>query len=300
MDQSSFERFTNSRLYALGDKLGDVFLLSFFWLIFSIPVVTMGASTSALYYAINKRHANQSETPLADFWRSFKQNFFQGIALTVILLLYLAVTVFNIYFSLNGWNGVTLPSWYWLVAILLVLPFFFTAMYVFPYLARFKNSVRNILFHSFTFSTMYLGHTILMWLLVIASIALMIFFFPSLLFAPYLCCYLCWRLVERDFGYALHLKKKREEAAANGEAEGEGEESQGEDSEEESEEESEESDDEEAEVDDEESSDEDDGEGDDEDSEEDDSDADDSSEAEDDYEAGDIRHIEASRDHPTH
>jgi len=249
MDQSSFERFTNSRLYALGDKLGDVFLLSFFWLIFSIPLVTMGASTSALYYAINKRHADQSETPLADFWRSFKQNFFQGIALTVILLLYLAVTVFNIYFSLNGWNGVTLPSWYWLVAILLVLPFFFTAMYVFPYLARFKNSVRNILFHSFTFSTMYLGHTILMWVLVIASIALMIFFFPSLLFAPYLCCYLCWRLVERDFGYALHLKKKREEAAANGEAEGEGEESQGEESE------------------------------------EDDSDADDSSEAEDDYEA---------------
>ena len=265
MDQSSFERFTNSRLYALGDKLGDVFLLSFFWLIFSIPVVTMGASTSALYYAINKRHADQSETPLADFWRSFKQNFFQGIALTVILLLYLAVTVFNIYFSLNGWNGVTLPSWYWLVAILLVLPFFFTAMYVFPYLARFKNSVRNILFHSFTFSTMYLGHTILMWLLVIASIALMIFFFPSLLFAPYLCCYLCWRLVERDFGYALHLKKKREEAAANGEAEGEG--------------------DGESEADGVESSDEDDGEGDDEDSEEDDSDADDSSEAEDDYEA---------------
>lgn len=223
MDQSSFERFTNSRLYALGEKLGDIFLLSFFWLIFSIPVVTLGASTSALYFAIHKRHSGQSETPLADFWRSFKQNFFQGVALTVVLLLYLAVTVFNIYFSLNGWNGVTLPGWYWLVAVLLVLPFVFTAMYVFPYLARFKNSVRNILFHSFTFSTMYLGHTLLMWLLVIASIALMIFFFPSLLFAPYLCCYLCWRLVERDFGYALHMKKQREEAAANGGAEAEGE-----------------------------------------------------------------------------
>ncbi|MBO4689071.1 MAG: YesL family protein [Clostridiales bacterium] len=213
MNQSSFERFTNSRLYALGDKLGDVFLLSFFWLICSIPLVTMGPATSALYYAINKRYADKSETPLADYWRSFRQNLGQGIALTVILLLYLGATIFNVYVAFSGWNGIRLPSWYGPVAILLLLPFLFTALYVFPYLARFKNSVGSILFHSFTFSTMYTGNTFIMWLYVILSVAVMIFFFPALLFMPFICCYLCWRRIERDFGYALLLKKKREEAA---------------------------------------------------------------------------------------
>ncbi|MBR5975080.1 MAG: DUF624 domain-containing protein [Clostridiales bacterium] len=212
MNQSSFERFTNSRLYALGDKLGDVFLLSFFWLICSIPLVTMGAATSALYYAINKRYADKSETPLADYWRSFRQNLGQGIALTLILLLYLGATVFNVYVAFFGWNGTKLPSWYGPVALLLLLPFLFTAIYVFPYLARFRNSVGHILFHSFTFSTMYTGNTFIMWLYVIVSAAVMIFFFPSLLFMPFICCYLCWRRIERDFGYALLLKKKREEA----------------------------------------------------------------------------------------
>ena len=50
----------------------------------------------------------------------------------------------------------------------------------------------------------------IMWLYVILSAVLMIFFFPSLLFAPFTCCYLCRRYCERDFNYALLLRDKRE------------------------------------------------------------------------------------------
>ena len=38
----------------------------------------------------------------------------------------------------------------------------------------------------------------------------MIVFIPSILFVPFTCCYLCRRLCERDFNYALLLKDKRE------------------------------------------------------------------------------------------
>ena len=210
MSQSFYDRVSNSKFYSLGDKLGDIILLSLCWLVCSLPVVTLGSSCTALYYAVHKRFTDHSEKPVHDFFRSFKQNLLQGILITLILLLYAAVTSFNIFVAWKGYNGITLPSWYLPVAVLLILPFIFTATYVFPYLARFKNNVRGTIFHSFTFSTMYPAHTFLMWICILASIALMIFFFPSLLFAPFTCCYICHRLCERDFTYAMILKDKRE------------------------------------------------------------------------------------------
>ena len=210
MSQSFYDRVSNSKFYSLGDKLGDIILLSLCWLVCCLPVVTIGSSCTALYFAVHKRFADHSEKPVHDFFRSFKQNLRQGILITLILLLYAGATSFNILVAWKGYNGITLPSWYLPVAVLLVLPFLFTATYVFPYLARFKNDVRGTIFHSFTFSTMYPAHTFLMWICILASIALMIFFFPSLLFAPFTCCYLCHKLCERDFNYALLLKDKRE------------------------------------------------------------------------------------------
>lgn len=210
MDQSFYDRVTNSKFYNLGDKLGDIIKLSFFWLICSIPVVTCGPASCALYYAIHKRFKKGSETPGRDYWHSFKENLGQGIVLTIIILLYALVTGFNIFVAWKGWNGIHMPSWYLPVAILLLLPLIFCVPFTFPYLARFKNTTRNTLFHSFTFATMYAGHTLFMWLIMIVSLAVMIAFFPSMLVLPFTCCYLCWRKCEHDFEYALIQKEKRE------------------------------------------------------------------------------------------
>ncbi len=210
MSENFYDKTSNNRFYRLGDKLGDIIILSLLWLIFSLPVITMGTASSALYYAVHKRFYDKSETPAKDFWRSFKQNLKQGIPLNIVLLLYGAVASFNIYFAIAGFNGMTLPTWYAPIAGLLALPFLCTVPYTFPYLARFKGTFKNILFHSFTFATMYPKHTFLVWLYMLVSLALMIVFFPSLLFMPFTCCYLCWRALEKDFGYALILKDKRE------------------------------------------------------------------------------------------
>ena len=96
------------------------------------------------------------------------------------------------------------------VSILLLLPLVFSVPYVFPYLARFSNTSKSILFHSFTFATMYPGHTMIMWLYIVLSIVLSVVFFPFLLILPFTCCYLCHRVCERDFNYALLLRDKRE------------------------------------------------------------------------------------------
>ena len=213
MDENFFDRISNSVFYDIGDKLGDIILLSLCWLLCSIPLVTLGASSSALYYAVNKRFKDGSATPTKDFFRSFKQNLRQGIILSVIELLFAGATMFNILVAFNGYGDIKLPSWYLPFAILLLLPLVFTLTYLAPYLSRFTNTVRGTLFHSFTFSTMHIGHTLLMWVYILISVALMLFFFPSLLFMPFTCCYLCWRICEKDFAQAMNMKERRENAA---------------------------------------------------------------------------------------
>lgn len=210
MSDNSYDPYSKSKFYRLGDKLGDIIILSMLWLVCSLPVVTMGASSSALYFAVHKRFHDSSATPARDFLRSFKQNLGQGILLNLVLLIYGLVAGFNIFFAIFGWNGMTLPTWYAPIAGLLALPLLCTVPYTFPYLARFKNTFKNILLHSFTFATMYPGHAFLIWFYILVSLALMIVFFPGLLFLPFTCCYLCWRVIEKDFNYALLLKDKRE------------------------------------------------------------------------------------------
>ena len=210
MSQSFYDRTTSSKFYELGDKLGDIIILSFFWFLCSIPIVTMGTASSALYYAVHKRFKDHSTTPGHDFWHSFKQNLPQGVALNLVLLLYGGLTIFNLIFAIWGFRGISMPSWYAPVAVFLLLPFLCAVPYTFAYLARFKNTFKNTLFHSFTFSTMYPGHMFLMWLYMIVSLAVMIAFFPSILFLPFTCCYLCRRCCEKDFNYALLMKDKRE------------------------------------------------------------------------------------------
>jgi len=207
---SSFEKFTQNRFFIFGEKLGVLIMLSSLWLLFSLPLVTIGASTAALYYAVIKRFDHDSETPLQDFIFSFRQNLRQGIILTLIYLIYGALIAFDIYAARNGFNGQRLPAFYEQIAYVLLLPIAFTLPYVFSYLARFSNSIKETIKLSFMFSATHFMHTAGILLLMIASIAVMVLFPPSVLLVPVICIYLCSRMIEKDFAQAQRQQEEQE------------------------------------------------------------------------------------------
>ena len=71
-------------------KLLDCFFLNVLWLVCCIPVVTIGASTTALYYCSIKLAKDEPVSVLHDFFHSFRANF---IPATKITLLFLAVGI---------------------------------------------------------------------------------------------------------------------------------------------------------------------------------------------------------------
>ena len=117
-------------------KLFDVLMLGLMWLIFSIPVVTIGASSAALYYAIVKSVKNDDGYASAMFLKSFKLNLKQGIVLTVIVgaILYLmGLNVGILMENAEGIFGIVMMGFYITVAVYLVL----MAVYMFAALSRF-------------------------------------------------------------------------------------------------------------------------------------------------------------------
>lgn len=67
------------------DKIGKIFLLNLLWLICSLPVFTIGASTTALMYTSMKLSDNEGYWH-QNFFSSFKENFKQATALFFIYL----------------------------------------------------------------------------------------------------------------------------------------------------------------------------------------------------------------------
>ena len=73
--------------------VADLVALHVLWLLCSLPIVTIGASTTALYYASMRRIRTDESHVHQNFFRSFRQNFRQSTILWLIMLVVGAVLV---------------------------------------------------------------------------------------------------------------------------------------------------------------------------------------------------------------
>ena len=119
-------------------RIFDFILLNVLWLVCSLPVVTIGASTTALYAVMMKVAANEEGYILRGFLDAFRSNLKQSIAVWLILL---AVgTVIGIDFMIVR----RMPGKLAEVGTVLLGAASFIYMveviFVFPLIARFENS----------------------------------------------------------------------------------------------------------------------------------------------------------------
>ena len=211
MAKRTFDHITGSRLYRLSEVIGDIVIMSALFLLFCLPVVTVGASVTALYYTVYRKYRKNSDTLSKDFMHSLKTNLRNGIIIHLIYLVYGAITAFNIYIAFNGYGNVTLPEWYQIVSFLPLLPVIFTLPFVYPLLARFNNGIKGTVKNSFTLCMIGFPRFLLIWLIVIAALAVSIVFPPAALVTPVAAMSLCQMITEKAFDAAIRVEKARGE-----------------------------------------------------------------------------------------
>ncbi|MGN0372928.1 MAG: YesL family protein [Enterocloster sp.] len=143
-------------------KLGDLMILNLLWCICSIPVFTIGASTTAVYYVTLKLVRDEDDSTIKGFFHSFKENFRQATAIWLILLAAGALLGFDFWFFFTGHMSVSGTARLVISAVFggMLLILLFIAAYVFPLQSRFYNPVKRTLFNAFFMSVRHLLQTI--------------------------------------------------------------------------------------------------------------------------------------------
>lgn len=124
-------------------RMTDLFLLNVLWIVTSLPVITLGASTTALYTVVYKMRKNEESYIARSYFKAFRENFRQGTALWLIILGSGGLLYFDMYITaITGIEGKEMLSIVFLIAAVL---FLLVVPYVFPVLARFDTTVIQIL-----------------------------------------------------------------------------------------------------------------------------------------------------------
>ena len=113
------------------------------WLACSLPVVTIGASSAAFYYAYNKCVRQDRGYAWKNFFSSFRSNFKQATRLWVTLLGILLFTVVD-YMILNAYAEVLLLAKVLMGCMITAFVYLsIWVLYVFAYIARFEAETKN-------------------------------------------------------------------------------------------------------------------------------------------------------------
>lgn len=138
----NFNWFDNPIMRGMG-RVADFIILNLLWIVCSIPIITIGASTTALYTVMLKLVKNEEGYIAKGFLKAFKENFKQSTIMWVIFLLLgiLFVVDFVVIRLMPNIVGGILQMFFLFMGLLLIA----WMVYAFALQARFVNTVKNTL-----------------------------------------------------------------------------------------------------------------------------------------------------------
>jgi len=167
--------------------LGDLLILSLLWLVCSFPILTLGASTAALYDAAARGIREKATLPYVRFFKTLKAELLRSIPSTLLWLLVLALGLLGIRgYALSVSPGAVSYVTGIAALVLMLLPLG-AACWAFPLLSRFTFNFVGLNVTAIKLAVAQLPRTIVLALSAYAFVwlclrlVLPVFFLPALL-----------------------------------------------------------------------------------------------------------------------
>lgn len=171
-----------NKFWQFVNKATDAALMSLLWLLTSLPLVTIGASTAAFYSYTLKQVTNQEGSLVKSYFSAFRSHFKRA---TLLWLLQAAGTAFfaadlwavwNFFLAQGGVAGIAVLG----VCGFCALAFLCCCLYAYPVLAEYDLPVRQVIVNSFLLAVARLHVTLTLALLM--ALCFVLFYFLSGLF----------------------------------------------------------------------------------------------------------------------
>ena len=195
-------------------KITDVACMSILWLLTSLPVITIGASTAAFYSFTLDAVQDGEGAVLRSYFSEFRKNFKKA---TILWMLQLILTVFLTVNLFAAWNfylakgiiGLGLLS----LALFGMIVCIGTGLYLYPILVSYDFPIKKVIADSFI---MAVGnpHVTLSVIVVFLLAGVGIYYISGLFFfwiglAIFFSSYFIWGLFLKYAGVKIEKKKKK-------------------------------------------------------------------------------------------
>jgi len=194
-------------LFRFMGRISDLMILNFLWIICSLPIITIGASTTALYNVTLKLVDETEGYLFKNFFKSFKENLKKATIIWIIILFVSCIIGVN----LNFWIKYKSIAGYIPMSIILLILFLFlpTEIYIFPILSKFNTTIKETIKYAFILSIKYLPYSIIIILIssifiiltVIFPVAILFMIFVGVAFYAYISSYLFGMIFKKSMLY---------------------------------------------------------------------------------------------------
>lgn len=149
----------NSGFFKFINRLLDVLFINLLWIICSLPIVTIGASTCAAFSITLKMVDDEEGYIGKTFFKAFKQNFKQGTLMWLITApcVYILYLLWQMVIKSEDINAIVIIGVILLTAIAISIN-----LYSYPLIARYENSLKNIIKNSFGICVQFFIKTLIL------------------------------------------------------------------------------------------------------------------------------------------
>ncbi len=198
------------------DKAVNCIILSVLWVVTSVPIITMGASTTALYYSINKSVRHGRGYAVREYLSAFRSNFKQATLTWLLFLLFAFIFGVDAWVTRAYYREKELVGGFYILFLAFLFLEFILAIYVFPYMARFEDGIKMTIRNSALMAVGSFPKTLLL-VLITGILMYICYLFPffTMIMPAWICNW--WnRILEKVFRlYMSEGDKEREDALNN-------------------------------------------------------------------------------------
>lgn len=160
---------TDGIIYKIIQGIINVVKVNFLWMIFSLPLVTMGGATIAAFDVCMKMAGGEEGYVAREFVRSFRKNFKVGIPYGLLFLLccYVVWLDFSLFDQIEG-NPIILL----IMGMIAAFVFIWMFLFAFALQARYENTFIRTLKNSADICTRYFLRTLTLLIAIALQVAL--------------------------------------------------------------------------------------------------------------------------------
>lgn len=146
-------------------RLVDLVVLNVIFLISCIPVFTIGAALTSLYYVCINDWDPQNAHVFKKYIKSFRENFKKATAIWFIMLAAGMITGTNLWYVLSEWRDTGNETYRIgiVFCILILILYFCIFTYVWPLQAKFENKILKTIQNALGMAVAHLPETITAW-----------------------------------------------------------------------------------------------------------------------------------------